>query len=63
MKTRMRVIVNNALSHELDRLVGNNVVSRKVLQKNSILYEIDITENFNLIHNFVMRHRLPARIF
>ena len=63
MKTKMRVVVNNALSNELDRLAGQTVISRKVLAKNEIVYDIDIRENKSLIHNFVKRHNLAARCF
>lgn len=58
----MKFIVNNALSHEVDRAFNGAIISREVVQKNRILYEIDETQNKAMLKYFMNRFKIKEVI-
>ena len=53
----MKIMVNNCLSHEVDRLFKGAILERKVLYKNKVLYDIDIQDK--ALFECFMKHRHP----
>lgn len=55
-----KIVVNNALSREVDRLFRSNIRNRQVLQKNRIEYTIDVDGVKNLFWYFANRFHVRA---
>ena len=54
----MKFIVNNALSNRVDMLFKQAIISREVLAKNKILYEVDMSQNKTLFESFIRQFHI-----